>query len=263
MREPAIRTHLMLVIAGLLALGATGCPDSHHGTSAYCDDSGCFECDAEKNCWPVNNPRCSGDSACEPGSVCTTIGCARPCKTSDECSGDDACVTGYCAPPSFTKIDKLTPPAACESDANCKPDELCDDGKCIPRCTSDDDCGPDSVCAPCGKCQPKGTPPTCGASQIFCSETIPCGNGKTCLSSRCHLQCSGAGAVCPIGQVCSAGLCIDDPAPAKPECLLDTQCGGGICINGYCHGACATSIQCGAGALCQMGICQPDYTPAK
>jgi hypothetical protein len=66
-----------------------------------------------------------------------------------------------------------------------------------------------------------------------------------------------------VGQVCSGGLCADDPSPAAPECVVGLDCGAGACINGYCHAACTTSLECGFGSLCQVGVCQPDYHPAQ
>jgi hypothetical protein len=56
---------------------------------------------------------------------------------------------------------------------------------------------------------------------------------------------------------------MDDPSPAKPQCALDIQCKDGVCINGYCHGKCKVSSECGPNTLCQMGVCQPDYNPVN
>jgi len=255
---------MMALMTGIVAF-ATGCPSDHRhsGVSGYCDDSGCYECDLDKHCWPIPNPKCSSDADCTGGSMCTNIGCTWACVADSDCADNESCVTGYCAPSGFIKVTPYVPPTTCASDSDCKADELCSAGSCIAKCISDDDCGPDNVCTACGKCEPKGVPATCGEVPMYCSEDVSCGNGKTCVKNRCHAQCTTSTS-CPIGQICDGGICLDDPAPAKPECVFDLDCAdGGSCINGYCHAQCKTSAECGQGALCQMGVCQPDYTPAK
>lgn len=248
-----------LVAIGLLA----GCHDRNCGLkTAYCDDSGCFECDENKNCWPVPNKKCVSDDECNVGDKCTNIGCAALCTSDDQCTGDNICVGGFCAPSGFTTVEPFVPPTSCEGDQDCGSDEFCEAGKCLAKCKSDDDCGTDMVCSSCGKCQPKGTPATCGDTQLYCSDTVACGDGKSCMNNRCHYTCTGS-ETCPIGQVCDSGLCQDDPSPSSPECSLDLDCADGSCINGYCHISCGVTADCGQGELCMMGICQPDYHPVK
>jgi hypothetical protein len=263
-KQPTSTIIMMAAVTGLVAF-ATGCPsEPNHGVSGYCDDSGCFECDLDKHCWPIPNPKCSSDLDCQSGSLCTSIGCARACSVATDCAEGESCVTGFCAPGGFSKVTPFQPTTGCTADTDCQAEQLCSAGACIAKCKSDDDCGPDSVCTACGKCEPKGVPATCGAAPMFCSEQVGCGTGKSCVNNRCHAVCASSES-CPVGQVCSSGLCLDDPAPAKPECKLDLDCGAssGICINGYCHALCKTGAECSQGALCQMGVCQPDYTPAS
>lgn len=257
--------HRNLALASAVVLGAlvaSGCSPRNHEGRAYCDTTGCYECDSEDNCWPIPNKQCTSDSQCAAGETCTNIGCALPCTSKDQCADGEWCVTGYCAPNGFAKVYPFVPPTGCSKDTDCKSDELCSAGACIAKCKSDDDCGPDMVCSSCGKCVNKGVPATCGSSQVFCSSSVPCGTGKSCVLSRCHFQCTSS-ASCPVGHVCDGGLCKDDPAPAKPECSLDLDCAAGSCINGYCHPSCSLSKDCSTGELCQNGICQPDYTPVK
>ena len=66
-----------------------------------------------------------------------------------------------------------------------------------------------------------------------------------------------------VRQLCYKGRCVNDPKPAKPECAVDGDCADGVCINSYCHPSCKTSADCGTAELCQGGVCQPDYFPAK
>lgn len=251
----------MIAASLVVAIGLAGCTtENKNAGRAYCDETGCYKCDINDDCWPIPNQKCTSDSECSANQKCTTIGCADLCSSDADCAGDDViCVTGFCVPWGFTKVKPYAPTLPCTDDSGCATDEFCDAGACKPKCTSDDDCGPDKVCSSCGKCQPKGTPATCGAIPMFCSNEVPCGSGKTCQTGRCHFQCSTSD-ICPVGQLCSGGLCTDDPSPASPECALDLDCTDGACINGYCHPGCTTSAECGPGALCQMGICQPDYT---
>jgi hypothetical protein len=255
---------ILVFLLSASTTGSVGCPSDYRmgGATAYCDDSGCYECDGDKKCWPVRNPKCARDTDCEPNSVCTNIGCSKACSSSTDCNESEACVTGYCAPNGFSKVTPFTAPTVCTDDAGCKSDEFCNNGSCALRCKSDDDCGPNSVCTPCGKCQAKDVPATCGAQPIFCSDSIPCGAGKTCLKNRCHVQCKEA-TICPVGQICSSGLCLDDPSPATPQCFLNLECPDGVCINGYCHSKCTISEECSQYSLCTMGVCQPDYNPVK
>jgi hypothetical protein len=256
---------IRLTILSALAVGAmlaTGCSPRHGEGRAYCDNTGCYKCDVDDNCWPIPNKKCTANAQCGANMMCTNIGCAIPCSSKDQCSDGENCVTGFCAPGGFGKINPYVPPTSCKLDTDCTSDELCESGSCIPKCKSDDDCGPDKVCSSCGKCQPKGVPATCGSSQVFCSSTVPCGASKSCIKSRCHFTCTSSDA-CPVGQVCATGVCQDDPAPAKPECSMDLDCATGSCINGYCHPSCELSKDCSGSELCLNKICQPDYNPTK
>jgi len=255
----------VILLASTLGLFLGGCcADMYAGPSrAYCDDSGCYKCGPESNCWPIPNQRCTKDKDCPTGDKCTNIGCAKPCKKNSDCGGENVCTGGYCAPPGFNNVKPVAPPVKCTKDSQCTPESYCKSGTCAPRCKSDDQCSPGTVCAPCGKCQPKGVPATCGAVPNYCSASVKCNTGKTCIKGRCHFTCTSS-KTCPVGQTCSGGACKDDPDPgATRQCSLDLHCQNGVCINGYCHACCNNSSECGTKELCLMGICQPDYYPTK
>src|SRR5512143_1777055 len=98
MKRQASMRILVLALSGSVVFVA-GCPSDRHsaGGTAYCDDYGCFECDWEKNCWPLPNQKCASNSDCKSGSVCTNIGCAVACTANEDCADGNACVTGFCA----------------------------------------------------------------------------------------------------------------------------------------------------------------------
>ncbi len=263
MKHQASIVKLFPLLLSLLVVLTGGCTEDPIQTEhAYCDDSGCYECDMYKSCWPIPNAPCSSASGCQADETCTNIGCASSCTDDKQCNSDEVCITGYCAPAGFDKVTPYIPPETCKENADCSSDEFCDQGKCKPKCKSDDDCGPEKVCSACGKCQPKEVPSTCGEQPNYCTTSEQCGQGKGCKLNRCHFECT-PGTQCPVGQVCKEGLCTDDPDPQSPECVINVQCPDGVCINGYCHPICQTRTQCGFGALCQMGVCQPDYFPVE
>ena len=247
----------LILCFSLFSLWTIGCSPKHEHNSGemYCDDSGCFQCSYEGECWRTQ--ACSADEECPDGFTCTEVGCMLECELSGECLSP----IYHLDDPDPINIPDPSP-KNCEDDEGCDVDHFCDEGVCTPRCQSDDDCGSDMLCSSCGKCQPKGIPATCGASQIFCTEGISCGPGKTCLNNRCHYECADS-STCGVGQICSEGLCIDDPAPATPECILNYDCQNGTCINGFCHAQCEQSFQCGSESLCIMSVCQADYNPVQ
>ena len=268
----------------LLLAGAAGCSGGS-AFSRYCDDTGCYACEGDGNCYPDNLPPCTTDAACEADSVCTTMGCARRCTDDSECrDGEYCCDYGYCAPKDGDLPAPIPTSSACTADS-CADDERCDEtGHCVPRCASDADCADGQACSTAtGECLDKGEEPTdtiyckttsecpegliciggcchiAPEAQSYCQDSSVCGDGRTCLNEECHAICEDS-STCPTGQVCADGACIDDPAPANPACVFDVDCAGGqTCINAYCHDLCEDGDACGTGESCQAGVCRADY----
>lgn len=259
------RKSLIIALVGM-ALAMAGCtkPNKSPVSRAYCDDSGCFQCDIDESCWPVENRQCQNGDQCGLGETCTSVGCATSCSDRSDCGADMSCVSGFCVAMGFPSVEP-TPSGPCTTQGDCADSQYCDldSGKCTARCESDDNCAPGQVCLACGKCQERALPATCGRTPDFCDESVAdsCGEGKQCRSGRCHYECDEA-FVCPVGQSCGDGLCLQDTAPDDSECIFDADCGEGACINGACHDACDNSEDCGDTMLCQTEICQPDYRPA-
>jgi hypothetical protein len=263
--------------------GCAGCDNPQAGHPGYCDSTGCYECSGPADCWRVSGPptACRSAAECAEGEKCTNLGCFVVCADDSTCLNGATCNGEFCVPdgvdvhptgPGTNPDDSPSTepvPESCAADEECQradPVLVCDNGKCVEACASNDDCPPDYVCAPCGKCTPKDTP-TCGDLRVYCDATKPgsCGANRACLTGHCHVTCDAA-AACPVGQVCLSGVCVDDPSPKNPQCVLNKDCANGaFCINGYCHAAC-TGESCGSAETCStgggnQGVCMPDYRP--
>src|SRR5512143_4340555 len=74
------------VLAALGAIAFGGCGPGGE-TRYYCDDKGCFNCDAYgcSSVSPPSHPACTGNASCPPGSICTANGCSTQCADSSTC----------------------------------------------------------------------------------------------------------------------------------------------------------------------------------
>jgi hypothetical protein len=62
---------------------------------------------------------------------------------------------------------------------------------------------------------------------------------------------------CPSGLRCIAGTCTNEnPCTTTDDCVL------GTCVDGLCHTGCTSSLNCGAGQVCDptLSICRPPCT---
>ncbi|MCC6213798.1 MAG: hypothetical protein IT376_02945 [Polyangiaceae bacterium] len=120
----------------------------------------------------------------------------------------------------------------------CPPQEICDHGRCVKRCSSGE--------FPCAE----GT--TCNASDLCVDPacaTVTCAAGELCVGGSCVAPCDGV--TCPHGDVCRAGTCVDPCA--------GVTCGTSeVCEAGICRPACACR-PCGGGLECEdaSGRCVP------
>ncbi len=142
-----------LVIGALSSLGAlawSGCgPGSEE--RYYCDNGGCYSCDAY-GCNDVTaqpKPTCSSTQACQVG-VCTTAGCAETCANDSNCPRGNTCQSGLCALPGKTPVPLPTTdagPGPTPTDAGPNPTECtatsCTGGKV---CVSGVCTAPENAC---------------------------------------------------------------------------------------------------------------------
>ena len=90
-------THLRLsswILIAALASFTSACtePNEAYG-KAYCDTSGCFQCEFNGQCDPIPNAKCKADGECKAGEKCTNRGCAKVCQGSESCGGGLACIS--------------------------------------------------------------------------------------------------------------------------------------------------------------------------
>lgn len=141
----------------------------------------------------------------------------------------------------------------------CTAGEVCDDGNCVPNCSSGEfECPADKVCDDAkGLC----VEPACVG--------VDCPDGSQCVGGECVEPCSGV--VCPAQQICLAGNCLD---PCDAITCDDNQvCDGGSCVDKCDCTGCPSGETCLMSGLCVLdacvdvecpdgGVCQPDGTCA-
>ncbi len=238
----------------------------------YCVD----KCGADNPC-PANL-RCSTDGIClDPNDIRNETGCSD----SNPCVGDKICVSGQCIECSEQKpcaagkkcdaglcvIDPDYHAGSCTQSADCAPDYVCQDSKCVARCTSSEQCtGSNRVCD-AGMCIDACYAGICGEGLVCergtricvpgeCSWYDDCAKGYVCDEAnhvcleRCTAGSCASGTVCDEDGFCVAGECsrIDNvcPDPTK-ACDRDAM---------KCVPKCASSADCESGKLCDTtGLC--------
>jgi len=268
-----------LVIGALSSLGAlawSGCgPGSEE--RYYCDNGGCYSCDAY-GCNDVTaqpKPTCSSTQSCQVG-VCTTAGCAEVCSSDKNCPRGNTCQSGLCALPGKTPVpipttdggptptDAGPGPTECNA-TSCTGGKLCVSGVCTApenTCKFTSECTDGKVCAE-------------GACLTPCGPTTACTDGYTCTKNVCQpnqpnpgdggtaVSCTVDG-TCGTGNYCNNGVCAVDNRP-KPNCTDDTSCGATgaprKCLVGFCKYTCTTDQYCKTidnriGYCAKDGVCR-------
>jgi hypothetical protein len=212
----------------------------------------------------VSGVECSGG-----GETCDT-GKPGACA-----AGVSACVAG-----SLDCVEVVQPsPEVCDGvdndcnglvddGATCPPNQVCDQGRCVPNCvvTDEFDCATTGLkCdATTGRCiDPQCAGVVCPASEICrhgscvtpCSGVI-CPHGQECLGDQCVDPCAHVS--CAPGQVCAGGACMAGCA----ECD-GLVCGSGLTCD-HASGACLDTScpSCAAGTHCDNGVCVDDCAGA-
>lgn len=153
---------------------------------------------------------CVSDSDCTGGLICHQSICAAPGERT--CRSDADCVTGQRCIENRCQI-----PDACNN--RCRNDELCINGKCVPRtCTSDTQCGAGFICRDS----------RCTEREIDCGGRGPCPSGQECHLGNC-VGSLGFGCVgdegCVPGLTCAQGgaikLCSKICIPTDPNSCLN------------------------------------------
>jgi hypothetical protein len=195
--------------------------------------------------------RCTTDSQC-PGGFCDRA--SGTCTASTRCATTTDCPAGqYCDGRSVCV-------PGCSTSANCASlgaGFVCDTAtrRCAPGglCTTDAQCAATPSRPVClgGVCQPRTN---------LCQFDYQCtGSGQSCVDGQCVVQCTAnnVATACAAGQVCTNNRC------AYPTM---GDCGGRctiaqICVSGACLATCTSNTTCGAGNICQDGVCRVDTRP--
>jgi hypothetical protein len=256
------KTVVLGALATMGALAWSGCgPGSDE--RYYCDNGGCYSCDAY-GCTNVKgpaHPSCTSSSQCSTG-LCTTKGCTTQCSTDAACPKGETCQSGLCFEPgggggtiiggedagttTGPGIDSGTtnPGTPCGSGPACASPNVCVSGACTApqnACKFTSECETGKVCAD-GACL---KPCTGGA----------CDDGFTCQKDVCQPNAASPGdggttqpttcdndPICGTGKYCNLGTCTVDTRP-KPNCTIDSDCGTGgapkKCLAGYCKYTCS------------------------
>jgi hypothetical protein len=221
--------------ATMLLAGAGGCGSADE--SAYCDQDGCYQCDAY-GCRPST-------ATPTPLATCDPSRTTCSCQSASECTGGLSCLEGLCL-------------KACQFSTECGQGRICANGKCVVGCDAQTPCSTGYSCnLTKSLCEVDASNPQCSAQK-------PCTGGLLCVAGVCQGGCK-ANADCAQSEICdtSSSTCIKDPQP-KPDCASDASvCGSSrVCKNGYCMYPCTDSAGCekidARIPVCSEGICRSE-----
>jgi hypothetical protein len=220
----------------------TGCPTGQECVDRMCraivgDGTICAPCTTSSECGGAAD-LCLG----YPGGGGF---CGRACGTDADCSGDRCVDTSggrQCVRFVGTTPSCASAPTGCTRDTDCRSDQVCSSGSCVPRpmtgaelgapCSQDADCR-SGLCfggactATCDWQQPGSCP-----SGFYCDD----GASSSCTSGYCVRGTAGSGG---IGDACTS----------------DTQCQSLFCDRGSCSTPCVPggTVGCAPGFTCQAG----------
>jgi hypothetical protein len=132
----------------------------------------------------------------------------------------------------FVSCSSSQPSSGCQSEANCRTDELCVSQQCV---KISPDSGADAPEASAGTCIGKQSNPTAGS---HCSCAADCDSPEVCLDE------TSAGVP---GGLC-ARPCLSDACPGQMVCLQATP---GATGTETCFNPCTKSSDCLSGQICQ------------
>ena len=248
------RAAVVGILAAIGTVAWAGCGSGDEGRY-YCDNSGCFTCDAY-GCATVTPPAhkaCTGSNSCGPGSVCTASGCTQTCSTGVACPQGEVCKGNVCAAPA---VDP-GPTKNCTTNTDC-PAGACVAGAC-------ETCGGTAGPCPCKAAADCASGQACVAGACtapvnVCKFSSECEAGKICADGQCLSSCEVT--PCATGFACQRGVC-EPSGGGGPACTSDLQCSGDTpkCVADTCVKACSADPECGAGKFCDQGACVVDGRP--
>jgi hypothetical protein len=205
--------------------------------------------------------KCTTGASCGPGGLCAAdVGGGGYCTA--DCTTSGVCPAGAtCAPASDTlKICLKT----CAQSSHCRPEHVCLQGLCLPRCTKDSDCESGSCDVASGQCGASKvgngctSDTQCGAAPAFCDTSVTGG--------YCSRPCGGPmNVTCPDNANCisggGSGVCLKScatPTDCRASLLCADLSGAKSCIP-----RCAKNEDCGPGSRCEVatGACVAGPAP--
>ena len=116
------RAAVVAVLAAIGTVAWAGCGSSNDDRY-YCDNAGCYQCDAYccSTVTPPAKQACTGAASCAAGSVCTATGCTTTCSDSIPCAKGEVCKGGLCSAPAVDPGAKKD----CTTKADCGDGKAC------------------------------------------------------------------------------------------------------------------------------------------
>ena len=230
-----------------------------------------------------NCSNCPRDVWCAENQLCLAGRCETPeCKFDDDCHDFDPCTIDTCHNNRcYRREDKdivgceicgdtiISAAEECESNADCRSDEVCSDCQCVSAYVA---------------------PAICGNNQVEsgedCESLIDCVAGKVCVDCACVSSSCGDGVVygsedceadadCESGEACEACQCQvmvgcgNDQLESGEECESDSDCSSDeFCENCNCYPQvcgdnrktgseeCESNSDCGLNEVCSNCQCQ-------
>lgn len=227
----------------------------------FCSNDKCVECDPEHPC-DCNKICVAGKCVCPPELPHEDDkGCCHKCAEDSDCGPCEYCTPDGCVPkeclcnPESGECVECFNSGHCGLNECCQPDNTCDccpgfkrnpdTGGCDPigDCETDGDCGPCKICDD-GDCV-----------QIGCPDNYVYTGGSPCCAKRC--DCDDPN--CPSGQDCVRlndvdCYCTDCAGPCDNDDDCDYGCGcdedTNNCVKKACDGPCDSAEDCADGCGC-------------
>jgi hypothetical protein len=215
-----------------------------------CDEA---QCEEDEFCNPVTGvctaiQGCTGDDACPGDLRCNAFGQCAGCEDRSECRADEACVLGTCLPdrPFLSTPDGLCAEVECAGSRECVPNT----GVCELTCVEDDECPEGEFCDPeLLRCIP----------EAGCFDSGDCRPREICLAGLC-VGCIDD-SECQADEACVLGVCAQtadiDVTVCEPACEAGEICNpiAGVCVESPPF-FCATDEDCQGELTCSiLGLC--------
>jgi hypothetical protein len=204
-------------------------------------------------------PAADCEGGCPDGSLCSPEGC-RPACGDSYCPSNQICDGDRCVP--IDSVDAgcgslgCNPDGRCTTDAQCPPDQRCQNGTCARgRAHLGDPCIESADCA-------EGTCSADGHCAVRCATNAECERGERCDTTQTPATCTGRGslgATCSesnqcLGEQCLAGV-TDEPICTRLCGPLLTPCPAGWeCLAVHTRSVCAPEpeLMPAGGGGCQL-----------